>query len=66
MQRIDARLRVEKTDVALQLVNTYENLPTIDKVIAQIEEFCVVTQSVRSGFDVNLEARDLKGELAKH
>ncbi len=66
MQRIDARLRVEKTDVALQLGNTYEILLNIDKVIAQIEEFCVVTQSVRSGFDVNLEVRDLNGELAKH
>lgn len=65
MHRVEGRLRVEKTDVTLQLGNTYENLPHIDKVIAQFEEFCVVTQSVRSGFDVNVEVRDLNGEVAK-
>ena len=65
MHRVDGRLRVEHTDVTLQLGNTYENLPHIDKVIKQFEEFCVVTQSVRSGFDVNVEVRDLNGELAK-
>lgn len=64
MHRVDGRLRVEKTDVALQLGNAYENLPNIEKVIKQFEDFCVVTQSVRNGFDVNVEVRDLNGELA--
>ena len=64
MHRVDGRLRVEKTDVVLQLGNTYENLPNIEKVLSQFEEFCVVTQSVRSGFDVNVEVRDLNGEIA--
>jgi organic hydroperoxide reductase OsmC/OhrA len=64
MHRVDGRLRVEKTDVALQLGNTYKNLPNIEKVIKQFEDFCVVTQSVRNGFDVNVEVRDLNGELA--
>ncbi|KZZ13208.1 hypothetical protein A3758_02300 [Oleiphilus sp. HI0118] len=65
MHRVNGRLRVKKTDVTLQLGNAYENLPHIDKVLAQFEEFCVVTQSVREGFEVNVEVRDLNGDVAK-
>lgn len=65
MHRVNGRLMVEKTDVVLQLSNAYENLPSIEKVLGQFEDFCVVTQSVRSGFDVNVEVRDINGEIAK-
>lgn len=34
-----------------------------DRVLAQFEEFCVVTQSVRDGIDVDIEVRDADGRI---
>jgi len=33
--------------------------------LEQFEDFCVVTQSVRSGFPVNVTVRDGSGKLLK-
>ena len=37
----------------------------LDRVLEQFEEFCVVTQSVRSGFPVEVTVRDSAGTVLK-
>jgi hypothetical protein len=37
----------------------------LDRVLAQFEDFCVVTQSVRSGFPVSVTVRDGDGKVLK-
>lgn len=57
----EKRLRVEAVDVALQLGKAAASLERLDRVLAQFEDFCVVTQSVRSGFAVNVSVADADG-----
>jgi hypothetical protein len=37
----------------------------LDRVLDQFEDFCVVTQSVSSGFPVNVTVRDGAGKVIK-
>jgi uncharacterized OsmC-like protein len=61
--RIDGRLRIEKMQVRLQLGNTAENIPHIQRVLEKFEDYCIVTQSVRQGIEVNLEVLDANGTV---
>jgi organic hydroperoxide reductase OsmC/OhrA len=63
MHRVDNRLRIERADVTINLGNTEGNIPHIDRVLAQFEDFCVVTQSVRNGFEVGVKVIDKDGKL---
>jgi uncharacterized OsmC-like protein len=46
----EKRLRVGSVDVVIQFEAAAESLEHLDRVLDQFEDFCVVTQSVRSGF----------------
>lgn len=59
------RLRVLRIDVRLELGVPAESLAQIDRVLAQFEEFCTVTQSVRAAFPVNVEVYDAAGRKLK-
>ena len=59
------RLRVGGVSVAIQIDSPAESLEHLDRVLEQFEEFCVVTQSVRSGFPVEVTVRDRAGALLK-
>ncbi|WP_374401259.1 OsmC family protein [Niveibacterium sp.] len=59
------RLRVGAVNVAIQLGKSGAQFEHLDRVLAQFEDFCVVTQSVRDGFDVNVAVRDSEGVLLK-
>lgn len=59
------RLRVGAVDVAITLGKPGAAFEHLDRVLAQFEEFCVVTQSVRDGFAVNVAVRDADGMLLK-
>lgn len=61
LERIDGRLRVSRMDVELRLGNSAASMEKLDRVLAQFEDFCVVTQSVRSGIEVNVHVRDKDG-----
>jgi len=63
MTRVDGRLRIGHIDVDLQLADDADALPLLKDVLAQFEDFCVVTQSLRSGIAVNVAVRDASGEL---
>jgi organic hydroperoxide reductase OsmC/OhrA len=61
----EKRLRVGSVDVAIQVDSPVDALEHLDRVLAQFEDFCVVTQSVRSGFPVNVTVRDRAGTVVK-
>lgn len=63
MHRVEGRLRVSHADIEIRLGNDFNQLPNIDKALAQFEDFCVVTQSVREGFGVNVKVLDEDGNL---
>ncbi|MBI5901726.1 MAG: OsmC family protein [Rhodocyclales bacterium] len=66
MERNEAkRLRVGSVDVAIRFDSPADSMEHLDRVLGQFEDFCVVTQSVRSGFPVNVSVRDGSGKVLK-
>ena len=61
----DKRLRVGHMEVVIQIGSPVACLEQIEKVLASFEDFCVVTQSVRSGFPVAVTVRDMDGRVLK-
>lgn len=61
----EKRLRIAGMDVVIQVDTPADCLDQLDKVIDQFEDFCVVTQSVRAGFPVNVTVRDGDGKVLK-
>ncbi len=59
------RLRIGGVKVAIQIDSPAETLAHLDRVLAQFEDFCIVTQSVRSGFPVEVSVRDSAGTILK-
>jgi len=59
------RLRVAGMAVEVRLGATADRLEHLDRVLGQFEDFCVVTQSVRGGFPVEVSVRDGAGKLLK-
>jgi organic hydroperoxide reductase OsmC/OhrA len=65
MERVEGRQRITKMKVRLELGNAAANIPHIERVLSQFENFCVVTQSVRSGIAVDVEVVDSEGAVLK-
>lgn len=65
LERHDGRWRIGKLDVQLQLGNSAQHLPHLERALAQFEDFCVVTQSVRQGIEVSVSVTDSDGTLLK-
>ncbi len=66
MERNEAkRLRVGSVDVVIQFDSPADAMEHLDRVLEQFEDFCVVTQSVKSGFPVNVTVRDGSGRVLK-
>jgi uncharacterized OsmC-like protein len=61
----EKRLRVGSVDVMIQVDSPADSLEHLDRVLDQFEDFCVVTQSVRSGFPVSVTVRDGTGKVIK-
>jgi organic hydroperoxide reductase OsmC/OhrA len=55
------RLRITHIGVDLQLAEKAEVIEHLDRVLAQFEDFCIVTQSVRQGIKVDVSVRDGEG-----
>ncbi|AIF49409.1 OsmC family protein [Dyella japonica] len=55
------RLRITHIGVDLQLADKAETLEHLDRVLAQFEDFCIVTQSVRQGIKVDVSVHDGEG-----
>ena len=61
----EKRLRVGRVDVMIQVDSPADSLEHLDRVLDQFEDFCIVTQSVRTGFPVNVTVRDGAGKVIK-
>ena len=55
------RLRVARMDVEIRLGKPVADLRNSERAVAQFEDFCVVTQSVREGFEVGVTVLDSDG-----
>jgi organic hydroperoxide reductase OsmC/OhrA len=59
------RLRVSRMVVDLHLGVPAAAIGMLDRILAQFEDFCVVTQSVRQAFPVDVRVFDGEGVLLK-
>ena len=55
------RWRLPRAEVEIQLADPAASLEHFDRVLAQFEEFCIVTQSVREGMQVDVRIVDADG-----
>ncbi|WP_243039070.1 OsmC family protein [Dyella sedimenti] len=56
------RWRITHIDVGLRLGDQAGVLEHLDRVLAQFEDFCIVTQSVRQGIAVDVTVSDAAGQ----
>ena len=59
------RLRIQHIDVAIQLGVAGADLAHLDRALAQFEEFCTVSMSVRQGIDIAVSVTDTSGAKLK-
>lgn len=59
----EGRWRIPRANVELQLGEAVESHQQMERILAQFEQFCVVTQSVRQGIEVDVSIRDAGGRL---
>lgn len=55
------RLRIPRAKVVIRLAEPAAELDRFDRVLAQFEQFCTVTQSVRDGIEVEVDVIDGAG-----
>lgn len=59
------RIRIARIAVDLHLGAPAAGMQMVERALAQFEDFCVVTQSVRGGIAVNARVFDADGTLLK-
>jgi uncharacterized OsmC-like protein len=59
------RLRVSEIDVTITLGVPAEQISHLDRILAQFEDFCTVSQSVRSGIPLNVKVKSQDGAVLK-
>lgn len=57
----EGRWRIPRADVVLHLSDKATDLEHFERVLAQFEQFCIVTQSVRDGVEVDVRVIDADG-----
>ena len=61
----EGRLRVAGIDVHICLGAAEAEMPRIDRVLAQFERFCTVSESVKTGIPVSVSVADRDGTRLK-
>ena len=56
-------MRIGSIAVDLRLGVAASTISSLDRILAQFEDFCVVTQSVRSAIPVAVRVMDVDGTL---
>jgi hypothetical protein len=56
-----ARMRIGRFDVTIHLAQPAQAIQHFERCLAQFEEFCVVTESVRHGIPVGVRVVDAGG-----
>ena len=59
----EGRWRIPHADVTIQLADKAADFEHFDRVLAQLEQFCIVTQSVREGVSVDVKIIDADGAV---
>jgi organic hydroperoxide reductase OsmC/OhrA len=59
----EGRMRVQHIDVDLHLPDAAESYDQFERILQQFENFCVVTESVRSGIEIAVQVHDGSGEV---
>jgi uncharacterized OsmC-like protein len=57
------RWRIAGIEVELQLSDAATALPHLERALAQFEDFCIVTESVRAGIPIAVRVRDAGGSV---
>jgi uncharacterized OsmC-like protein len=57
----EGRWRIPRAEVVITLADKAADLEHFDRVMAQFEQFCIVTQSVRQGIEVDIAVVDAAG-----
>ena len=57
----EGRWRIPRAEVVITLVDNAADLEHFERVMAQFEQFCIVTQSVREGIEVDVRVVDAAG-----
>jgi organic hydroperoxide reductase OsmC/OhrA len=55
------RLRIGRIDVTIQMAEAAADVQHLERCLAQFEDFCIVTESVRRGIAVGVKVLDAKG-----
>ncbi len=63
MRNAEGRWRIPRASVELHLPGQNSDYRNLDRILAQFEEFCVVTQSVRQGIEVEVSVLDGDGRV---
>lgn len=61
VRNAEGRLRIGGIEVAIALGCPADDLPRLDRVLAQFERFCTVSQSVEAGIPVTVSVADATG-----
>jgi hypothetical protein len=61
VRNADGRWRLPRAQVSIRLAEAAGRLEHFDRVLAQFEQFCIVTQSVREGIAVDVRIIDADG-----
>lgn len=62
----ERRLRVTHIEVTIDLPEAAADYAQAERLLQQFENFCVVTESVRVGIDVEVSVRDATGAVVHH
>lgn len=59
------RLRIGRMDVDIRLASPAAELTNLERILETFEDYCVVTQSVQTGFPVGVTVHDATGTRLK-
>ncbi|MBB4126985.1 putative OsmC-like protein [Xanthomonas translucens] len=63
MRNAEGFWRIPQASVELQLPDGNQDYAQLQRILDQFEQFCVVTQSVRQGIDVQVTVKDAHGNI---
>ena len=63
MRNAEGRWRIPQASVEIRLAEDGGAHVQLDHVLAQFEQFCIVTQSVREGIAVGVTVKDAQGRV---
>jgi uncharacterized OsmC-like protein len=65
VRNAEGRWRVPRVEVALQLPEANAAYQNLERVLDTFEDYCLVTQSVREGIDVQVSVTDAAGHVLR-